>query len=665
MFHSGLSILAAVGGLAGIAQAQFPPTPEDVTVLESKLIDGARISYKENTLCETTDGVKSYAGYVHLPPGALEELGVRNQTYEINTFFWFFESRKDPANAPLSIWLNGGPGSSSMLGLMREHGPCFVNDDSNSTTLNQWSWNNEVNMLYLDQPANVGLSYSDLQNVTVSTSTGDVEVADFSESVPEQNNTFYVGTYGSQNPNDTTQGTMNSARAMWMFAQTWFTEFPGYKPNNNKVSISTESYGGRYGPAFMAYFQEQNEKIRNGSWTERGQTHILELDNLLIINGCVDRLVQWPGYVTMAYNNSYGIQAYNESRYEEVMDNLNREGGCLDQIRECRELAVVGDPTNQGFNSTVNKVCQEAESFCSENIRDPYFDSDLNYYDISSPGAAAFPVPWYTGYLVQPHVQQGLGVPLNWTQSNGAVSRAFRAIGDYPRPGWKEDLEYLLDSGVKVSLQFGDKDYACNWYGGELLSLAIDYEFSDEFRAAGYAPIEINSTYTGGMVRQYGNLSFARVFNAGHEVPAYQPETAYELFQRLTFDRDLATGKISTLGDDYAGTEGAADTFNITQVAEPAPAPTCYVLDRGQCTDEQWESVENGTALVRNWIVVDANTSHLFPDLPQASGTPTPTDFPGAARGRFEGGWTLWGREVPVAVSVGLSAVFGSLVVML
>jgi hypothetical protein len=60
------------------------------------------------------------------------------------SFFWFFESRKDPHKAPLSIWLNGGPGGSSMMGALSENGPCFVNDDSNSTRLNPWSWNNEV-----------------------------------------------------------------------------------------------------------------------------------------------------------------------------------------------------------------------------------------------------------------------------------------------------------------------------------------------------------------------------------------------------------------------------------------------------------------------------------------------------------------------------------------
>jgi carboxypeptidase C (cathepsin A) len=51
-----------------------------------------------------------------------------------------------------------------------------------------------VNMLYLDQPVQVGLSYDKLTNVTVSSTEG-VEVADFSNGVPQQNNTFYVGKF--------------------------------------------------------------------------------------------------------------------------------------------------------------------------------------------------------------------------------------------------------------------------------------------------------------------------------------------------------------------------------------------------------------------------------------------------------------------------------------
>ncbi|CCF46267.1 hypothetical protein CH063_15074 [Colletotrichum higginsianum] len=102
-----LSLLALTGALLGPSLAQFPPTPEGVTVLKSKFDKGIEISFKEPGLCEEAEGVKSYAGYIKLPPGTLEGVG-QEQDYEINTFFWFFEAKHDPENAPLSIWMNGG-----------------------------------------------------------------------------------------------------------------------------------------------------------------------------------------------------------------------------------------------------------------------------------------------------------------------------------------------------------------------------------------------------------------------------------------------------------------------------------------------------------------------------------------------------------------------------
>lgn len=68
-----------------------------------------------------------------------------------------------------------------------------------------------------------------------------------------------------------------------------------------------------------------------------------------------------------------------------------------------------------------------------------------------------------------------------------------------------------------MSLVFGDRDYACPWNGGEAVSLAVNYSSSAQFRAAGYQDIRVNETYVGGQVRQHGNFSFVRVYDAGHE----------------------------------------------------------------------------------------------------------------------------------------------------
>ncbi|KAF7237727.1 putative serine carboxypeptidase CPVL [Varanus komodoensis] len=56
--------------------------------------------------------VKSYSGYLTV-----------NKTHNSNMFFWFFPAHVNPENAPVLLWLQGGPGGTSMFGLFVEHGP--------------------------------------------------------------------------------------------------------------------------------------------------------------------------------------------------------------------------------------------------------------------------------------------------------------------------------------------------------------------------------------------------------------------------------------------------------------------------------------------------------------------------------------------------------------
>ncbi|CAN1175097.1 Serine carboxypeptidase-like 45 [Linum perenne] len=78
---------------------------------------------------------------------------------ETSLFYYFVEAETDPASKPLVLWLNGGPGCSSLgVGAFSENGPFRPN--GKNLVKNSYSWNREANMLYLETPVGVGFSYS-------------------------------------------------------------------------------------------------------------------------------------------------------------------------------------------------------------------------------------------------------------------------------------------------------------------------------------------------------------------------------------------------------------------------------------------------------------------------------------------------------------------------
>ncbi|KAI9666958.1 MAG: hypothetical protein M1831_001463 [Alyxoria varia] len=516
----------------------FPAPVDDYLVINSP--SGSSVRYKEpgkEGVCETTPGVNSYSGYVDLGP-------------DMHAFFWYFESRRDPENDPVSLWLNGGPGSDSQIGLFQELGPCNISKELESI-VNPYSWTNVSNFIFLSQPYGTGFSNKQEQIGSANNISGAFQNA--SVAPPD-------GRYPTTVPLeiDTTE---LAAIAGWEIIQAFYSNLPKLSPStkSKEFNLWTESYGGHYGPAFFDYFQEQNAKIGSG---EREGTHLI-MNSLGLINAIIDERIQGPYYPEFAVNNTYGIQAYNDTVYNYAKFAYYMGNGCRDQIDLCEEA---DRSTDAG-----KAICTEAGNMCRDNVEGPYYVfGGRGVYDIRHPYDDPTPPPYFEDYLNKADVQQAIGVDLNYTTANSDTYFAFQQTGDFVYGNFIKDLQRILDSGVRVALIYGDADYICNWFGGEEVSLQLNYSQSDEFRATGYTPLMLDGKEYGES-RQYGNFSFSRIYEAGHEVPYYQPEISLAIFDRTINGLDVATGE-RTVTEDY-GTEGEAEATH-TEPFVPLPPKT-------------------------------------------------------------------------------------------
>lgn len=225
--------------------------------------------------------------------------------------------------------------------------------------------------------------------------------------------------------------------------------------------------------------------------------------------------VQILSYPQYAYSkNTYGARRITTLAYIRALAAYPQ---CREQLIECRTVASKADPNDIGADETTNAACVLALEYCFYDMQiAPYQDNNYNYYDIARTSYQSQWSRYATGYLNQAIVQQALGVPLNFTDNSDFVSRAFESTGDGMRGGYLDKYGSLLDSGITVALVYGDRDYQCNWLGGEQVSLAIPFRAQKEFLTAGYTNFVSNGVVAG-QVRQHGNLSFTRVYQAGHE----------------------------------------------------------------------------------------------------------------------------------------------------
>lgn len=93
---------------------------------------------------------ESYAG--RLPIAEPNSLNSTNSSSQNELFFWFFPSKNPDASHEITVFLNGGPGCSSMGGLLQENGPFLWQPGTYSPQPNPFSWTNLTNMVWIDQP---------------------------------------------------------------------------------------------------------------------------------------------------------------------------------------------------------------------------------------------------------------------------------------------------------------------------------------------------------------------------------------------------------------------------------------------------------------------------------------------------------------------------------
>jgi cathepsin A (carboxypeptidase C) len=249
----------------------------------------------------------------------------------------FFESRNDPKNDPVVLWLNGGPGCSSLTGLFLELGPSSI-DEKIKLHSNPYSWNSNASIIFLDQPVNVGYSYS----------------------------------------GGSVSNTIAAGKDVYALLTLFFKQFPEYAKQD--FHIAGESYAGHYIPVFTS--EILSHKKRN-----------INLKSVLIGNGLTDGLTQYEHYRPMACGDGGYKAVLSESECQAMDNALPR---CQSLIQNCYDSesvwscvpasiycnnAMIGPYQRTGQNVyDVRGKCEDESNLCYSALG--YISEYLNRKDV-------------------------------------------------------------------------------------------------------------------------------------------------------------------------------------------------------------------------------------------------------------------------------------------
>lgn len=376
--------------------------------------------------------VLSYSGYFTVDEGN-----------NGNLFFWFFPSADDYSTDPVILWLQGGPGTSSLYGLFDEHGPFVVDDDYNISP-REYSWHKNHSILYIDQPAGTGYSF-----------TGDLP---YTETV--------VATH------------------LYIALTQFFSMFPELQ--NNDFFVSGESYAGKFVPAISYEIHQRNQY----------EDFKINLQGILIASGWSDPINQFK----------YGDFLYQIGLIDvPTLDVIhNKEAEAVRYIEE-EEYP------------TAAYVWYEIMNYITLQIG---FDNVYNYLKDQDDASVA-----WQNFIVQEDVRQAIHVgSQDFLADNVLVYYSlYSDIAKSVAPWIVELLNHY-----RVLLFNGQLDIVGSY------SLTANYLQNLNFSAADeYKTAERDIWYVGervaGYVKTAGNLTEVLVRNAGHMVPADQPEFAHNL----------------------------------------------------------------------------------------------------------------------------------------
>ncbi|EEQ99594.1 Carboxypeptidase Y precursor, putative [Perkinsus marinus ATCC 50983] len=191
-------------------------------------------------------------------------------------FFWFFESRNDPATDPIFLWLEGGPGASGTASAVGYNGPCMVNKKGTAASNNPNSWTNKANGIWLDQPTGVG--------------------------------------YSKGGPPEETIG--ETVKNIYSFLRAFFSRFPKYKGPFYLIGIS---FAGVLLPQIAHALKQGSEPP-------------ISLEGIIFQNAMINAEAQFPLYPEMAFHSKTAAPAITKQQY----DQMKREmPGCLKEIQNC------------------------------------------------------------------------------------------------------------------------------------------------------------------------------------------------------------------------------------------------------------------------------------------------------------------------------------------